>query len=308
MIPRPGIRRPPRRHLRLATHGRSPSRTAVGARVVPPVDGLATASPDDRHDQLLDASLLPSQLLTIEVLRRPVESALAATIGVVHQPFQAAAAGPDGHLERVQGQVGAQRPGSLPADQEAAEGVDDKGHINKAGPGGDVGEVGHPQLVGPGCREVPRHQVGWPRRGHIRRGRPASLPAADACKVKLAHQALHGAAGHHDPFPVQLPPDLAGTVDAEVVPVDPGDLSLQLLVSPSPGRGRPTLGGVVGRRGDRQHLADRLDPEPVPVLVDVGDHLPGRRSSSAAKKAEALFRISLARRSSRFSCSSCLSR
>jgi Integrase core domain len=39
------------------------------------VDGPATASPDDRHDQLLDASLLPSQPLTVEVLRRPVESA-----------------------------------------------------------------------------------------------------------------------------------------------------------------------------------------------------------------------------------------
>ena len=39
------------------------------------MDGPATASPDDRHDQLLDASLLPSQLLTVEVLRRPIESA-----------------------------------------------------------------------------------------------------------------------------------------------------------------------------------------------------------------------------------------
>src|SRR5919198_3033757 len=58
---------------------------------------------------------------------------------------------------------------------------------------------------------------------------------------------------------------------------------------------------LVGGRGDRQQRADRLDPDPVPVGVDVGDHLLGRRSSSAAKKAEALFRTSLARRSSRFS-------
>jgi putative transposase len=39
------------------------------------VDGPANASPDDRHDQLLDAFLLPSQPLTAKVLRRPVESA-----------------------------------------------------------------------------------------------------------------------------------------------------------------------------------------------------------------------------------------
>jgi transposase InsO family protein len=37
------------------------------------VDGPANASQDDRHDQLLDASLLPSQLLTAKVLRRPLE-------------------------------------------------------------------------------------------------------------------------------------------------------------------------------------------------------------------------------------------
>jgi putative transposase len=37
------------------------------------VDGPANASPDDRHDQLLDAFLLPSQPLTAKVLRRPVE-------------------------------------------------------------------------------------------------------------------------------------------------------------------------------------------------------------------------------------------
>jgi putative transposase len=39
------------------------------------VDGPANASPDDPHDQLLDASLLPSQPLIAKVLRRPIESA-----------------------------------------------------------------------------------------------------------------------------------------------------------------------------------------------------------------------------------------
>jgi hypothetical protein len=52
----------------------------LGARVVPPADGPANASPDDPHDQLLDASLLPSQLLTVEVLRRPIEFTLGIPI------------------------------------------------------------------------------------------------------------------------------------------------------------------------------------------------------------------------------------
>ena len=66
---------------------------------------------------------------------------------------------------------------------------------------------------------------------------------------------------------------------------------------------------VVRRRGDRQHLADRLDPVVGAVFVDERDHHFGRRSSSAwAKYADALRRISFAWRSSRFSRSSSLSR
>jgi len=72
----------------------------------------------------------------------------------------------------------------------------------------------------------------------------------------------------------------------------------------------PGFGGVVRRRGDldsglAQDPADRLDPVIGLVGVDVvDDHLSLRSSSAAAKNAEAVFRISLARRSSRFSRSS----
>ena len=66
---------------------------------------------------------------------------------------------------------------------------------------------------------------------------------------------------------------------------------------------------IVGRRGDRQHLADRLNPVGGAVIVNEGDHrLNGRSSSAWAKYAEALRRISLACRSSRFSRSSAFSR
>src|SRR6516162_10722033 len=66
---------------------------------------------------------------------------------------------------------------------------------------------------------------------------------------------------------------------------------------------------VIGRRGDRQHLADRLDPIYPTMIVDEGDHGLNRRSSSAwAKYADALRRISLACRSSRFSRSSAFRR
>jgi len=68
-----------------------------------------------------------------------------------------------------------------------------------------------------------------------------------------------------------------------------------------------TLGSVVvvGRWGDRQQLADRLDPMRLSMIIDEGDDgLNQWSSSAAAKYALALRRISLAWRSSRFSRSS----
>src|SRR5699024_7386803 len=50
-----------------------------------------------------------------------------------------------------------------------------------------------------------------------------------------------------------------------------------------------------------QDTTDGLDPETIPEHIDISDHLVVGRSSSAAKKADAVFRISLARRSSAFS-------
>jgi len=177
----------------------------------------------------------------------------------MHQPLQLGLPAPDGHLQGVQGQIGAQRPRGLPADDEAAERVDDQGHIDEAGPGRDIGEVGDPQLVGSLRREVPLHQVGWPRGALIRRGGPAGLATADTLQTQLPHEPLHRAAGHRVSLAVQLPPDLAGAIDAEVLGVDPADLGLQLLIAALTGREWPA-GVVIGGGGDRQHPADRLDP------------------------------------------------
>jgi hypothetical protein len=71
----------------------------------------------------------------------------------------------------------------------------------------------------------------------------------------------------------------------------------------------PPVVVLVGRVGERQHLADRIDPaELLAVLVDELDYFGSRGSSSRAKKADAALRISLARRSSRFSRSSSANR
>jgi hypothetical protein len=97
--------------------------------------------------------------------------------------------------------------------------------------------------------------------------------------------------------------------------MDPPDLLQQLTIAHRASTYRARLGGVVGARSDltpmlAQHGADRLDSElptinarsahePVmTVLVDEPHERGDGRSSSAAKKAEAVFKIAFARRSS----------
>src|SRR5437868_1980523 len=136
----------------------------------------------------------------------------------------------------------------------------------------------------------------------------ASIPASASRLVYLTerscthppHQARHGAAGDRDPFTVELPPDLADAIDAEVLLVHPSDLDIQSGIALKPWRqlariGAPGGVGMIRRRGDRQDPADRLDPVDGAMLVDEIDHGLNRRSSSAwAKYADALRRISFA--------------
>src|SRR6478609_4000458 len=155
--------------------------------------------------------------------------------------------------------------------------------------------------------ELPVDVIQRARHRLIADRRPHGLAADRALQAKARHQPLDGAAGNHEAFSPQLPPDLPHAVDAEVLREDPLNLDLQFGVPLRTGR---TLAGVdplgdmrmVGRRGDRQHLADRLDPIRFPMIIDERDHGFTRRSSSAwAKYADDLRRISFACRNSRFS-------
>jgi hypothetical protein len=90
-------------------------------------------------------------------------------------------------------------------------------------------------------------------------------------------------------FALELPPDLAHAIDPEVLIEDAPDLDLQADILPGARRqfgGIAPLGhmSVVGRGGDRQDLADRLDPMLPTMIVDERDHGLDRRSSSAVAK------------------------
>jgi hypothetical protein len=108
-------------------------------------------------------------------------------------------------------------------------------------------------------------------------------------QAHLPHQAEDRTARDIKAFPRQLPPDLAHAADLEVLIEHASDLDLHdsvaLRPSRPPGWIAPLGRMVIVRRwGDRQQLADRLDPIRLAVIVDERDHGLDRRSSSAWAK------------------------
>ncbi|GAB5378315.1 MAG: hypothetical protein AcusKO_47770 [Acuticoccus sp.] len=133
-------------------------------------------------------------------------------------------------LQSVQHEAGMSGPAHPPADDAAGIGVDDEGDVDEARPGRDIGEIREPQPVR--CRDMedPVHMVerAWCRL--VLNGR-ADRPAADhALQTHALHQPQGGAAGNVEPLPHQLSPDLARSIDREVLGEDALDLGLQLLV------------------------------------------------------------------------------
>jgi hypothetical protein len=79
---------------------------------------------------------------------------------------------------------------------------------------------------------------------------------------------------------------------------DPGE---QLLLLDRAGRAAAASPLVIRGHRHAQGLADRLDPEAATMLVDVAAHLGWSGSSSLAKNTLADFKVSFARRNSKFS-------
>ena len=115
------------------------------------------------------------------------------------------------------------------------------------------------------------------------------LAADDALKPHVTHQPCYGAAGDIDAFSRQLSPDLANAIDTPVLLEHAPDLGSQCFVTPRPIRQPSRIGPlgqviVVGGRGNRQDVADRLDPMLPAMHVDERHHHFDRRSSSAIAK------------------------
>jgi len=74
------------------------------------------------------------------------------------------------------------------ADDPAAERVDDEAHVRHPGPGGHVGQVHRPQLVGGDRGEATLDQVRWSGCLRVGAGRGDPPSAASPTDAQLAHQ------------------------------------------------------------------------------------------------------------------------
>src|ERR1019366_6493537 len=129
--------------------------------------------------------------------------------------------------------------GGLPAADEAAVGVKDERDVDEARPGAHVGEIGQPEAVRGRRCEVALDQVSWPRCLWICDRRTPLLAPHSALQVHPAHQALDRATRHAKALAPELPPDLAGPVDAVVGIVDALDLAAELRIARGPRGRRP---------------------------------------------------------------------
>ncbi len=181
-------------------------------------------------------------------------------------------------------------------------GIGHEHRVRPPGHGPHVGDVSDPQPVRAWHGEFTRHHISAMIRLVRRHYREGLTSFSNTLQAGLTHHP-GGVTG-----PVcQLSrckgvPHLAVPVHAIVMRVNPLD-----LITHRPGTARAGFRGAVATRGKEptlclaSHPADGLDPELSPVDVDEPDHIVVGRSSSAAKKAEAFFKISCAQHRSALS-------
>lgn len=162
------------------------------------------------------------------MLRRSVDFALAAGVGVVHEPLDelvGSFAGPQRHLQSVERELGRHRRSGAPADDPTREHVGHERREHHACPRRDVGEVHDPQLVGTVRGELPAHQVLRSARTWVGAGGDERATPAGASQAVGSHQPFDLATRHITELGVlasgglaaQLVPHLARPIEARPI-------------------------------------------------------------------------------------------
>src|SRR5262249_34718520 len=134
-------------------------------------------------------------------------------------------------LERIQDQVRMHRAGDTPADDAARKHIVDESHVYELSPGRDACEIGDPELIRPNGSELALDQICWIFRLVAADSGSAFGAAHNPLQPERSHQSFDGTAGDGDAIPSELPPNLAGAVDLEVIIVHAPDFTRNLSIA-----------------------------------------------------------------------------
>ena len=154
---------------------------------------------------------------------------------------------PDPHLQRVQREIGVQAGGDLPAGDHPCVHIEHERDVHPPRRRPHIGQIRHPELVGPRRGEVPVDQIRRPLGLGRWPGGARVLVPEHPPQPSPAHQPLHGAARHLVTLAVHLVPHLPGPIDLQIVLPHLRDLLAHLLIPDRPGRDGAGLDGVIGR-------------------------------------------------------------
>ena len=166
-----------------------------------------------------------------------------------------------GHLEGSGHELGVLVGRHGPADHLAGEDIEHGGQEQEAGPGGHVGDVSDPPLVGSRGCEVPVQEIGGRSGPVVSPGGPTELPPGHSLELGLSHETSHPVSPHlFSLFVDQLGGDPAIPIGAPRVLVDIGDLLGEDLVVHGPlGRWTipPSVVAAPGHVEERAHGGHR---------------------------------------------------
>ena len=195
------------------------------------------------------------------------------------------------HVEGVEHQLCSQAVGHRPADDPPTEGVEHHRQVEKAGPGRDIRNVGHPQRIRPIHAEVTVDQI---RRlaAALPAGRDYAPPAADPGEATGPHQPGDPLLADANALGSQLGVDARRAIGSLRGGMRGTDPLGQRGVVQGAGRERPAAPPIVAAGGDSQHAAHGGDGERGLVRTHEPEPFDGTLLVSRANQAAAFERMS----------------
>ena len=212
---------------------------------------------------------------------------LTSAIRMMQQARRRAPAG-QRQAERVEGEVVGDALAHRPADGEARAEIEDHRQVEPALARRDVGDVGHPRLVGHGPLELSRQDVGRDRKRVTRVRRDPEASAAPGDQPADPHEARHALATRAAAAGRQLGVNPRAAVALPALGMDRRDLEAQPTGRPRSWRWRPRLLRVEARA---RHLERAAQPDREGGLLRSDEREP--HGFSFAKKAVAFLRNSI---------------